>query len=83
MAEQKDEKPKPPLAGLMALLFAAVSSLIIIRPHQDVATDRSREAEKIASVVRERVQSRLWQDPFEAVATHPAEREKAAGGGGA
>ena len=31
MAEPKDEKPKLPLAGLMALLLAAVSSLIIIR----------------------------------------------------
>ena len=29
MAEPKDDKPKLPLAGLIALLFAAVSSLII------------------------------------------------------
>ena len=81
MAEQKDEKPKLPLAGLMALLFAAVSSLIIYQAPIKTSRPIDKEAEKIASVVRERVQSRLWQDPFEAVATHQ-QKEKAAGGGG-
>lgn len=79
MAESKDEKPKLPLVGLMALLFAAVSSLIIYQVPIKTSRPIDKEAEKIASVVRDRVQSRLWQDPFEAVASH-IQKEKAAGG---
>lgn len=81
MAEQKDEKPKLPLAALLALLLAAVSSLIIYQVPIKTSRPIDKEAEKIASVVRDRVQSRLWQDPFEAVATH-IQKEKAAGDGG-
>lgn len=36
MAEPKDDKPKLPLAGLIALLFAAVSSLIIYQVEKAV-----------------------------------------------
>ncbi len=79
MAEQKDEKPKLPLAGLMALLLAAVSSLIIYQVPIKTSRPIDKEAEKSASVVRDRVQSRLWQDPFEAVASH-IQKEKGAGG---
>ncbi len=78
MAEPKDEKPKLPLAGLMALLLAAVSSLIIYQVPIKTSRPIDKEAEKSAAVVRDRVQSRLWQDPFEAVATH-IQKEKATG----
>ena len=80
MAEPKDEKPKLPLAGLMALLLAAVSSLIIYQGPIKTSRPIDKEAEKSALVVRDRVQSRLWQDPFEAVATHQ-QKEKTAGSG--
>lgn len=76
MADSKDEKPKLPLAGLMALLLAAVSSLIIYQGPIKTSRPIDKEAEKSASVVRDRVQSRLWQDPFEAVASH-MQKEKA------
>lgn len=79
MAEQKDEKPKLPLAGLVALLLAAVSSLIIYQAPIKTSRPIDKEAEKSAAVVHERVQSRLWQDPFEAVATH-IQKENAAKG---
>ncbi len=78
MAEQKDDKPKLPVAALLALLLAAVSSLIIYQVPIKTSRPIDKEAEKSASVVRARVQSRLWQDPFEAVATH-IQKEKAAG----
>ncbi|ODT43968.1 MAG: hypothetical protein ABS70_06695 [Nitrospira sp. SCN 59-13] len=75
MAEPKDDKPKLPLAGLMALLLAAVSSLIIYQGPIKTSRPIDKEAEKSVSV-RDRVQSRLWQDPFEAVASH-IQKEKA------
>ncbi|GAB1722980.1 MAG: hypothetical protein GDA65_13345 [Nitrospira sp. CR1.1] len=81
MAEPKDEKPKLPLAGLVALLLAAVSSLIIYQSPIKTSRPIDKEAEKSASVVRDRVQSRLWQDPFEAVASH-IQKEKADKGDG-
>ncbi len=70
MAEQKEEKSKLPLTGVVALLLAAVSSLIIYQVPIKTSRPIDKEAEKSASVVRDRAQSRLWQDPFEAVATH-------------
>ncbi|MGC3976139.1 MAG: hypothetical protein QM771_17390 [Nitrospira sp.] len=69
MADQKDDKPKLPLTAVMALLLAAVSSLIIYQVPLKTSRPIDKEAEKSASV-RDRVQSRLWQDPFEAVASH-------------
>ena len=80
MAESKDDKPKLPLTGLIALFFAAVSSLIIYQAPIKTSRPIDKEAEKSAAVVRDRVQSRLWQDPFEAVATHQ-QKEKTAGSG--
>ncbi|MBS0171981.1 MAG: hypothetical protein JSR62_16665 [Nitrospira sp.] len=70
MAESKEDKPKLPLAGLVALLLAAVSSFVIYQAPIKTSRPIDKEAEKSAAVVRDRVQSRLWQDPFEAVATH-------------
>lgn len=79
MAEQQDEKPRLPLAGLVALLLAAVSSLIIYQAPIKTSRPIDKEAEKSAAVVHERVQSRLWQDPFEAVATHIQKEDAAKG----
>lgn len=70
MAESKEDKPKLPVAGLVALLLAAVSSFVIYQVPIKTSRPIDKEAEKSAAVVRDRVQSRLWQDPFEAVATH-------------
>jgi hypothetical protein len=70
MAEQPDEKFKLPLTGLLALVLAAVSSLIIYQVPLKTSRPIDKEAEKYVSVKADRVQSRLWQDPFEAVSTH-------------
>ncbi len=70
MAEQKEEKSKLPLTGIVALLLAVVSSLIIYQVPLKTSRPIDKEAEKAAVVGAGRVQSRLWQDPFEAVATH-------------
>lgn len=70
MAEQSDEKSKLPLTGLVALVVAAVSSLIIYQVPLKTSRPIDKEAEKYVSVKANRVQARLWQDPFEAVATH-------------
>ena len=72
MADRSDEKSKLPLTGLVALLVAAVSSLIIYQVPLKTSRPIDKEAEKTASVTIHRVQSRLWQDPFEAVTTHLA-----------
>jgi hypothetical protein len=72
MADHPDEKSKLPLTGLLALLVAAVSSLIIYQVPLKTSRPIDKEAEKTASVTMHRVQSRLWQDPFEAVTTHLA-----------
>ena len=70
MAEQQDEKPKLPLAGIVALL-AMVSSFLI---YQEISLQTSRPISKGVSshvfVEEGIVQSRLWQDPFEAVEAH-------------
>ncbi len=70
MAEQKDEKSKLPLTGMVALVLAVVSSLIIYQVPLKTSRPIDKEAEKNVSVSADRVQSRLWQDPFEAVSTH-------------
>lgn len=70
MAEQQDEKPRLPLAGIFALL-ALVSSFLI---YQEISLQTSRPISKGTRshffVEEEIVQSRLWQDPFEAVEAH-------------
>lgn len=70
MAEKPDEKFKLPLTGLVALLIAAVSSFIIYQVPLKTSRPIDKEAEKYVSVKADRVQARLWQDPFEAVSTH-------------
>ncbi|SFN76672.1 hypothetical protein [Nitrosospira briensis] len=70
MAEKQDEKSKLPLTGILALL-AMVSSLLI---YQEISLQTSRPIDKAAAraVFSEKgvVQSRLWQDPFEAVGAY-------------
>ncbi len=83
MAEQPDEKFKLPLAGLMTLLVAAVSSFIIYQVPLKTSRPIDKEAEKYVSVKADRVQARLWQDPFEAISTHQLKEAstKSASGG--
>lgn len=70
MAEQQDEKAKLPLAGIFALI-SMISSFFI---YQQMSLQTSRPIHKdIASHIfaeKGTVQSRLWQDPFEAVEAH-------------
>ncbi|MBI4001097.1 MAG: hypothetical protein HY348_04860 [Nitrospira defluvii] len=51
-------------------MLAAVSSLIIYQVPLKTSRPIDKEAEKYVSVKADRVQARLWQDPFEAVSTH-------------
>jgi hypothetical protein len=78
MAEQKEEKSKLPLAGIVALLLAVVSSLVIYQVPLKTSRPIDKEAEKVGSVGVDRVQARLWQDPFEAVSTHRQKEAAAA-----
>ncbi|ULA68353.1 MAG: conserved membrane protein of unknown function [Nitrospira sp.] len=70
MAEQPDEKSKLPLTGLVALVLAAVSSLIIYQVPLKTSRPVDKDAEIRAFVTGDHVQSRLWQDPFEALLIH-------------
>ena len=54
----------------MTLLVAAVSSFIIYQVPLKTSRPINKEAEKYVSVKTDRVQARLWQDPFEAISTH-------------
>src|SRR5687768_12783318 len=76
MAEQQDEKPRLPLAGL-AILVTMIGGLLV---YQDFALKTSRPVDKekanYLSLDKDRVQARLWQDPFEAVATHRINEQK-------
>ena len=78
MAEQKEEKSKLPLTGIVALLLAVVSSLVIYQVPLKTSRPIDKEAEKVGSVGTDRVQARLWQDPFEAVSTHRQKEAAAA-----
>ena len=81
MAEQKEEKSKLPLTGMLALLLAVVSSWIIYEVPLKTSRPIEKEAEKTAYVTVDRVQSRLWQDPFEAVSTHEMKEKTSSSGG--
>ncbi|MDR4480829.1 MAG: hypothetical protein R3B37_13930 [Nitrospira sp.] len=70
MAEQHEERSKLPLTGVVALLLAVVSSLIIYQVPLKTSRPIDKEAEKTLAIGVDRVQARLWQDPFEAVSTH-------------
>ena len=70
MAEQQDEKAKLPIAGIFALI-SMISGFFI---YQQMSLQTSRPIHKDTSshIFTEKgtVQSRLWQDPFEAVEAH-------------
>lgn len=76
MAEQQDEKSRVPVAGIFALI-AMVSSFLI---YQEISlqTFRPIDKETARNIVSEKgiVQSRLWQDPFEAVEAHRLKETK-------
>ncbi|MDN5936852.1 MAG: hypothetical protein L0H75_11900, partial [Nitrosospira sp.] len=79
MAEQSEDKSRPVLAGVLALM-ALMGSLFV---YQEISLKTSRpiDKEKTTYVVLDegRVQARLWQDPFKAVETHrldPAKQGK-------
>ena len=78
MAEQKEEKSKLPLTGIVALLLAVVSSLVIYQVPLKTSLPSDKDAEKVGSVGVDRVQERVWQDHFVAVSTH-RQKEAAAG----
>jgi hypothetical protein len=81
MAEQ-DEKSRLPLAGFIALI-ATISSWLV---YEGISLQTSRPIDKERgsniSLEKELVQSRLWQDPFEAVERHKVNEEKRFGDGG-
>src|SRR5687768_945508 len=82
MADQQDDKPRLPLAGL-AILVTMIGGLLV---YQDFALKTSRPVDKEKAnylpLDKDRVQARLWQDPFEAVATHRINEQKRSGESG-
>ena len=70
MAEQQDEKAKLPLAGIFALI-SLISSFFIYQ-QMSLQTSRPIHKDTASHISSEKgtVQSRLWQDPFEAVEAH-------------
>jgi hypothetical protein len=79
MADQRDDKSKFPLTGLFALL-AMISGLLF---YEGISLKTSRPVDKEEAtnifVKRGLVQSRLWQDPFEAIDAHRRLEEKMTG----
>lgn len=75
MAEEHQDKFSLPLAGVVALV-AMAGAVIFYQTPLKTSRPIDQEAEKKAAS-HTRVQSRLWQDPFEAVETHRSkERER-------
>jgi hypothetical protein len=76
MADQRDDKSKFPLTGLFALL-AMISGLLF---YEGISLKTSRPVDKEEAtnifVKKGLVQSRLWQDPFEAIDAHRRLEEK-------
>lgn len=70
MAEQQDEKAKLPLAGIFALI-SMISSFFIYQ-QMSLQTSRPIHKDTASHIFADKgtVQSRLWQDPFEAVEAH-------------
>ena len=70
MADQQDDKSRLPLTGIFALLAMAGSFLI----YEGISLKTSRPIDKETPshvfLGKGLVQSRLWQDPFEAVESH-------------
>ena len=79
MAEQRDDKPRLPLAGLFALL--GMISGFLFYEGISLKTSRPIDREKATNVSLKKgiVQSRLWQDPFEALNAHQALEQKLSG----
>ena len=79
MAEQRDDKPRLPLAGLFALL--GMISGFLFYEGISLKTSRPIDREKATNISLKKgiVQSRLWQDPFEALNTHQALEQKLIG----
>ena len=79
MAEQRDDKPRFPLAGLFALL--AMISGFLFYEGISLKTSRPIDREKSTntSLKKGMVQSRLWQDPFEAIDAHLTLEQKLSG----
>lgn len=76
MAEQQDDKSKLPLTGIFALLAMAGSFLI----YEGISLKTSRPIDKETPshifLGQGLIQSRLWQDPFEAVESYRLQEEK-------
>jgi hypothetical protein len=76
MAEQQDDKSRLPLTGIFALLAMAGSFLI----YEGISLKTSRPVDKEAPshvfLGKGLIQSRLWQDPFEAVESRQFKEEK-------
>ena len=70
MAEKQDEKSRLPLAGLIALV--AMISGFLYYEGITLKTVRPIDKEKATTMFQKKglVQSRLWQDPFEAIEAH-------------
>jgi hypothetical protein len=76
MAEQQDDKSRLPLTGIFALLAMAGSFLI----YEGISLKTSRPIDKETPshvfLGKGLIQSRLWQDPFEAVESRQFKEEK-------
>ncbi|SEL23903.1 hypothetical protein [Nitrosovibrio tenuis] len=79
MADQRDDKSRFPLTGLFALL--AMISGFLFYEGISLKTSRPINKEQASSIFLKKgiVQSRLWQDPFEAVNAHRLLEEKLTG----
>ncbi|MDN5752228.1 MAG: hypothetical protein L0H15_02970 [Nitrosospira sp.] len=82
MAEQSEDKSRPVLAGVLALM--ALAGSLFVYQEISLKTSRPIDKEKTTYVVLDegKVQARLWQDPFKAVETHrldPAKQGKEQG----
>ena len=79
MAEQQDDKSRLPLTGIFALLAMAGSFLI----YEGISLKTSRPIDKETPshvfLGQGLIQSRLWQDPFEAVESYRLQEEKGKG----
>ena len=79
MAEQRDDKPRLPLAGLFALLGMISGFLVYEGISLKTSRPIDREIATNISLKKGIVQSRLWQDPFEALDAHKALERKLSG----
>jgi hypothetical protein len=81
MAEQQDDKSRLPLTGIFALLAMAGSFLI----YEGISLKTSRPIDKETPshvfLGKGLIQSRLWQDPFEAIESYRLQEEKGKKGG--